>query len=717
MTAGGQFWIKSLGKFRQLPRQLINQLGIRRVAIDISGWNHKFDQIYAVQYARTSNPQYPHPTIISSVSAKYEALKALHITPVFVFDGKPPPLKKRTNVERSKESNAARIEYDAQVKAIRERAEAVTEDEREKILKLRRESARPIPHEYASLSQWMKCNGIDYVQAPFEADAQIKQLILEGTVDAAITEDGDLVVFGVPSILSLTKIDTLDPKKSDCEFFNIDDLKSGKYDSPIAEGYRSDYLAEISCLLGNDYIDNIFGIGPAALYGSHRSRKDQVSFIDSYIDEVVKKKTKSVVQWLEEYASTNRKTSGAEDTNNDGENGSDNWTPEYFIKVRNAILHYPIFAKDEDTGLITLQPLRPLPDGVSLEDWGSYIGFDKHPAEYFSSDKYKYSEYYDMSVVGSRDQSRAELLGPRYTQDDNAQVSTDSILPLFARLDFQKDPIEIQPIDVLRAYLHARGTLTPSNISADKIREMAHTAHEVKKRVVDPELVPEGDSWVGFEPLEEEAMGDDYDNWVSKVSCCLLAYVTEVPSNCNLLSQNNNFVNKIRQLRKVTQEMINEHFGTERAQYERDTAFVLLGGGNLGCCKTMKVRNVKSKLAPEKHLIVFTFKCLSKERAILHTVYMVFENADNGDYIPSPASYCTCENGAFFCSHMLCFLYFMRVVQSQWGDKTQKEIIELMPEDRRITANVPCLLEMVLCNDHIKRQTAQSKRQVKARSS
>ena len=306
MTAGGQFWINSLGNFRDLPRQLINQLNIRRVAIDTSAWVHKLDQIYLVKYARTSNPQYPHPAIISSVRAKYDALKALNITPVFVFDGKSPPLKEKTNMKRSKESNAARELYAAKIKAIRERAEPVTEDEREELLDLRRKSARPIPHEYASLAQWMHANSIDYVQAPFEADAQIAQLCIEGAVDAAITEDGDLIVFGVPSILSMTKIDTLHPEKSDCGFFNIDDLMSGKYDSPIAEGERSEYLAMISCLLGNDYIDNISGIGPAAVYGGS---KNKVSLIDSYIDEVVKNKTKTEVQWLEEYY---MKTSGAE---------------------------------------------------------------------------------------------------------------------------------------------------------------------------------------------------------------------------------------------------------------------------------------------------------------------------------------------------------------------------------------------------------------------
>ena len=127
------------------------------------------------------------------------------------------------------------------------------------------------------------------------------------------------------------------------------------------------------------------------------------------------------------------------------------------------------------------------------------------------------------------------------------------------------------------------------------------------------------------------------------------------------------------------------------------------------------VRNVKSDLEPDKQLIVFKFKCLSKERGILHTEYMVFENREGGDYIPSPASYCTCENGALFCSHMLCFLYFMRCIQVRWREKTQQQIVELMPEDRRIVSSLPCLLEMVLAQGHIKRQMAQSNRQSKRR--
>ena len=159
-------------------------------------------------------------------------------------------------------------------------------------------------------------------------------------------------------------------------------------------------------------------------------------------------------------------------------------------------------------------------------------------------------------------------------------------------------------------------------------------------------------------------------------------------------------------------DYVDRHFGSERAQYEKATAFALLDGGNIGL-STIKARNIKSNLHPGKNLIVFKFKCMSKERGLVHTAYMVFENKPGGEYIEAPDSYCTCENGALFCSHMLCFLYLMRCIQVGYKDKTQQEIEKLMPEDRRIVQGTPCLIELILAKGIIKRQKAQSTRQSK----
>ena len=119
---------------------------------------------------------------------------------------------------------------------------------------------------------------MQYVQAPFEADAQIKQMILEGKASGAITEDGDLVVFGVTRILSQTKIDTLTPDKSTCQYFELDELKSGAYGSPIEVGQQAEFLPETSCLSGNDYIDNLPNVGPAVIFGNHKTKKNRCIF-------------------------------------------------------------------------------------------------------------------------------------------------------------------------------------------------------------------------------------------------------------------------------------------------------------------------------------------------------------------------------------------------------------------------------------------------------
>ena len=93
------------------------------------------------------------------------------------------------------------------------------------------------------------------------------------------------------------------------------------------------------------------------------------------------------------------------------------------------------------------------------------------------------------------------------------------------------------------------------------------------------------------------------------------------------------------EIRKVDDDFIDEHFGTERAQYQRVTAMELLRGGNIGL-STLSVRNVTSKLRPNTKLIAMKFKCLSEARNSMHSVYMVFENADGkNNFVPSPASH------------------------------------------------------------------------------
>lgn len=500
MTVGkGDWWIEGLGDFRKEELRLLTSLPDKRVVVDTSSWVHKMDGIFEVAYARTCTPSpYPHTILQYSFAAKVRALKKLGITPLFVFDGKPTNVKMRENERRSKDSISSHQQYREKVDDIIQRLDAggtVSIEERQELLTLRRKSARPTPEDYAFVCQWMVDNGIEYMQAPFEADGQMKALIGDGKASAAISEDGDLVIYEVPRILTKTKVDTKKPEKSKCQYFELDKLKGGDYNSPIANGDRSKYLPEISCFLGNDYIERLSGNGVATVFATG-GRSNREAVIDSFIGKEVSERK----QWLNELEKSN-------------DSGPNKWTAELFISTSNLLRHYPVFRRN-DFGVITLEPLNPLPEGVAHENWGEYIGFEKHPSEYFNNAD-EYREYYTMQRVGCTGQPRSEHLGPRYSAEENPDVDTNELLPIFTRIDFTKDPVDVQPTSVLKAYLLNHGIETTEGDSDDDIREWTKRAVIEKKKVLPPSMKLQPFKWVGFEPLDEVELGDDYDDWVS----------------------------------------------------------------------------------------------------------------------------------------------------------------------------------------------------------
>lgn len=52
-----------------------------------------------------------------------------------------------------------------------------------------------------SSSQVLRAANVDYIVAPYEADAQLAYLERRGTIQGIITEDSDLIVFGCKTVL------------------------------------------------------------------------------------------------------------------------------------------------------------------------------------------------------------------------------------------------------------------------------------------------------------------------------------------------------------------------------------------------------------------------------------------------------------------------------------------------------------------------------------
>lgn len=98
---------------------------------------------------------------------------------------------------------------------------------------------------------------VDFMVAPYESDSQIAKLISLGLADIAITEDSDLVVYGVKVILKLNQ-------DGECDYVDLSKWKPEDVDSVFLKQFLNlDYVGrlESAILSGSDYNHSVRGIG------------------------------------------------------------------------------------------------------------------------------------------------------------------------------------------------------------------------------------------------------------------------------------------------------------------------------------------------------------------------------------------------------------------------------------------------------------------------
>lgn len=165
------------------------------------------------------------------------------IEPFLVFDGGPLPAKKGTEVSRAK-SRSDNLEKARSLEAqgrIKEAKEAYTR------------CVDVTPEMAYQLIKALRAENVDYVVAPYEADAQLCFLEREGYVDGIITEDSDLLVFGCKRVIF--KLD----KDGQCVWIDRDRLAMVR-EFPM-HGWTDMHFRRMAMLSGCDYLNSIPGIG------------------------------------------------------------------------------------------------------------------------------------------------------------------------------------------------------------------------------------------------------------------------------------------------------------------------------------------------------------------------------------------------------------------------------------------------------------------------
>ncbi|MDV0442866.1 flap endonuclease-1 [Methanorbis rubei] len=173
-----------------------------------------------------------------------------NITPVYVFDGKPPKFKEATLAER---------------RVIRENAKeswerAVKEGDEESARKYAMASSKVDAFILESSKELLTALGIPWVQAPEEGEAQSAYMAAVGDVTYAVSQDYDSLLFGAPKLLrNLTvsgkrrvngKVVAVYPEQ-----LLLDQVLGG------LEMTQVDLIAA-ALLIGTDYNSGVKGVGP-----------------------------------------------------------------------------------------------------------------------------------------------------------------------------------------------------------------------------------------------------------------------------------------------------------------------------------------------------------------------------------------------------------------------------------------------------------------------
>nr|GMC80372.1 flap endonuclease GEN-like 1 isoform X1 [Ipomoea batatas] len=232
MGAGGNFW--DLLKPYARPEGF-DFLRNKRVAVDLSYW------IVQHETAIKGNTRNPH--IRLTFLRTINLFSTFGAFPVFVTDGTPSPLKSQARIMRFYRSSGIDM---SSLPAV----EKGISDERNKAFQ----------KHVQECVELLELLGMPVLNAKGEAEALCAELNREGQVDACITADSDVFLFGAKCVIKHIQPNSKEP----FECYHISDIEAGL-------GLRRKQLIAISLLVGNDH--NLPGIPGIGLETAHRFAK------------------------------------------------------------------------------------------------------------------------------------------------------------------------------------------------------------------------------------------------------------------------------------------------------------------------------------------------------------------------------------------------------------------------------------------------------------
>jgi flap endonuclease-1 len=174
------------------------------------------------------------------------------IRPVFVFDGKPNPLKMGTLSLRKERKEKAREQW----------KEALEKGDLETARIKAQQTSKLTKDMVAQAVELLGYMGVPCVEAPEDGEAQASHMALKGDVYAACSQDFDSLLFGAPTLIrNLTMAGRRKLPRRDVYVDVVPELLLLK-DALAALNIDLEQLIDLCVLIGTDFNDGVKGIGP-----------------------------------------------------------------------------------------------------------------------------------------------------------------------------------------------------------------------------------------------------------------------------------------------------------------------------------------------------------------------------------------------------------------------------------------------------------------------
>ncbi|KAK9820784.1 hypothetical protein WJX74_002931 [Apatococcus lobatus] len=217
----------------------VQEFANQAVAVDAYCWLHRGTYTCSRELCEgtTTNRH------IAFCMGRVDLLLQHGIKPVIVFDGGKLPIKANEEAERSRSRKEQRQKAQDHLAAGNTAA----------AWECYAKCVDVTPQMAWHFIQALKGVGVEYVVAPYEADAQMAYMALTGHVQGVITEDSDLLAYGCPRVLY--KMD----KNGEGQLICLEDLSMSR--DPSFVGFTHDMFVETCILAGCDFVKALPGIG------------------------------------------------------------------------------------------------------------------------------------------------------------------------------------------------------------------------------------------------------------------------------------------------------------------------------------------------------------------------------------------------------------------------------------------------------------------------